>query len=391
MNATAAKYQSLVDSLESLKAELETPKRPGDSAPVIGLVLEGAGDLLRRSKAAPCEPSLIANVLSLISPAALKSWADAIEVNDVEQKFERAASHAVEAVLPDAEEDSSTLVGWAMHDLMTRDRLESAVVALEHAKRDDAKSLAVRIRTELARIDHQGRRAVASLTALNAERRAEAGLLDESARANAWWLTERSGIEDDQLVKVLGGEAAGVLGTAERRADQVVKTKRPRSPGFEELFRFDLGLSTIAEATVIRSQAAADPELKLALAAMAAGDEAIDELTRDEPSTVIQHYQDVPPPAAASSIDVVAERPDFKVLVFRSKAQVQVVVQPRRPDRFAAAAVHLAHEPNRPFPSVPGEHGLYFDLGKPERVSGTIARVVVKLTDGQSVTSEIRL
>lgn len=391
MNATAAKYQSLVDSLESLKVELETPKRPGDPAPVIALVLEGAGDLLRRSKAAPCEPALISKVLSLISPEALKSWADAIEVNEVEQKFERAASHAVEAVLPDSEDDASTLVGWAMHDLMTRDRLESAVVALEHAKRDDAKTLAARLRADLARIDQQGKHTVASLTALNAERRAEAGLLDETARTTAWWLTARSGIEDDHLVKVLGGEAAGTLGKAERRADQVVKAKRPRSPGFDELFCFDLGLLTPAEATVIRSQAAEDPELKLAMAAMAAGDEAIDELTRGEPSSVIQLHQNVPVAAQQSSIDVVAERPDFKVLVFRSKTQVQLVVQPRRQEHFAAAAVFLAHEPNRAFPSMPGEHGLYFDLGKPERVSGTIARVIVKLTDGQSVSAEVRL
>ena len=389
MIAPAQKYRSLVDELESLKVELENPKRPGDPAPVVSRVLEAAGDLLRRTSSAPCEPSLIATVLSLMPMAGLKSWSEGVEVHDVQQKLERAASHAVEAALPDSDDDASTLVGWAMQDLMARDRLESTLVALEASGRDDARALFISIREQLAPVDVAARRQVASLTALNTERRAEAGLLDAKCRSIAWWLTERSGIEDDGLVKVLGGEAKGTLGPAERRADQTVRARRPRSASFDELFRFDLGLSTPAEATVIRSQAEQDPELKLVMAAMAAGDEVIDELSAGEPSVL--RAAPVTARALLSTIDVVAERAEYKVLVFRSKAQVQVVVQPRRQDRFAAAAVYLAHEPTRALPSAPGEHGLSFDLGRPEKIAGAVARVVVKLSDGQSVSSEIRL
>jgi len=390
MTATAQKYRALIDELESLKVELENPKRPGDSAPVVSRVLEAAGDLLRRTTSTPCEPKLIQGVLSLLPGAGLKSWGEGVEVQDVQQKLERAASHAVEAVLPEADDDASTLVGWAMQDLMARDRLESALVALETAPREDAKALGARIRQQLTPVDAIGRRGVASLTALNTERRAEAGLLDARCRPQAWWLTERSGIEDDGLVKVLSGEAKGSLGPAEREADRTVRAKRPRSASFDELFRFDLGLSTPAETTVIRSQAEQDPELKLVLAAMAAGDEAIDEVTQGEPS-VLSSLSPAVSSEPKSTFQVVTERAEFKVLVFRSKAQLQVVVQPRHHDRFATAAVYLAHEPNRAVPSAPGEHGLYFDLGKPARTMGSVARVVVKLTDGQSISTEVRL
>ncbi len=387
MTATAQKYRALIDELESLKVELENPKRPGDPAPVVARVLEAAGDLLRRTVSSPCEPQLISSVLAMVPTAGLKSWSEGVEVHDVQQKLERAATHAVEAALPDADDDSSTLMGWAMQDLMARDRLESALVALEKSARDDAKKVSSGIRGQLAPIDAAARRTVASLTALNTDRRAEAGLLDANWRSDAWWLTERSGIEDDALVKVLSGEAQGTLGPAEHRADRTVRAKRLRSASFDELFRYDLGLSTPAEATVIRSQAAQDPELTLVLAAMAAGDEAIDELTEPTAKTT-------PLPVAAahsSSLEVVTERAEFKVLLFRSKAQLQVVVQPRRQDRFATAAVYLSHEPKRALPSSPGEHGLHFDLGKPERTVGSVARVVVKMTDGQSASSEIRL
>ncbi len=386
----AQKYRSLVDELESLKVELENPRRPGDPAPVVSRVLEAAGDLLRRTASTPCEPTLIRTVLALMPMAGLKSWGEGVEVPEVQQKLERAASHAVEAVLPDAAEDASTFVGWAMQDLMARDRLESALVALERSGRDDARVLFTSLRTQLTPVDAAGRKQVASLTALNTERRAEAALLDASCRDAAWWLTERSGIEDDGLVKVLGGEAKGTLGIAERRADKTVRAKRHRSASFDELFRFDLGLSTPAEATVIRSQAEQDPELKLVMAAMLAGDQAIDELAAGEP-TVLRTAPVTARPAASSTIDVVAERAEFKVLVFRTKAQVQVVIQPRRQERFATAAVYIAHEPTKPLPSAPGEHGLTFDLGRPEKVAGAVARVVVKLADGQSVSSEIRL
>jgi hypothetical protein len=87
---------------------------------------------------------------------------------------------------------------------------------------------------------------------------------------------------------------------------------------------------------------------------------------------------------------VVEENADFKVLVFRNPKAVQVVVQPRHPDRLAAAAVFRGADESRSVPSKQGPSGLEFDLGALERVRDTSARVVVKLADGQSKSVEVR-
>ena len=79
------------------------------------------------------------------------------------------------------------------------------------------------------------------------------------------------------------------------------------------------------------------------------------------------------------------------MLLFRSKKAVQVVDQPHRMDRLAAAAVYRSDEPDRPFPSAPGDMGIHFDLGAPERLVGVLARIVVKLVDGQTHAFEARL
>ena len=67
------------------------------------------------------------------------------------------------------------------------------------------------------------------------------------------------------------------------------------------------------------------------------------------------------------------------------------MIQPRQLNRLAAAAVYRSDQPDRPFPSSPGDMGLHFELGAAERLVGAAARVVVKLVDGQTHTFEIRL
>ena len=62
--STPAKYAARLTELEALHHELETGKRPGDGAVVVGLLLEAAGDVLRRSKA------LNATQAALVSPSA---------------------------------------------------------------------------------------------------------------------------------------------------------------------------------------------------------------------------------------------------------------------------------------------------------------------------------
>lgn len=395
MNATTReKYAARQTELEALKHELQDGKRPGGGAVVAGLVLEAAGDLLRRKKALGVSDAGIIAALSSIPETSLRAWGDGFEVQELSSKLKRAMSQAVEAAIPDSPEDGEAMARWAVQDLQARDRFESALVALEamgRSGRHDAKALGERLRAAARAADSSCRAGVASLTALNMVRRAEASLLDGECREQAWWYSERLGIDDDQLVQVLGGEKKGSLPPELKAPNAEVNRKRGRPVSFDDLLRFDLGVATPAEKEVIRRQAEVDPELKLSLAAMDAAEAAIAELTQDE--VVAPRIVPVSTPVERSSNtpEVVEERSEFKVLLFRSKKSVQVVVQPHRVDRLAAAAVYRSDDPDRAVPSAPGDMGLHFDLGAPERLAGVLARVMVKLVDGQTHSFEVRL
>lgn len=387
------KYFSRVDELESLKVELESNRRPGDPAPIVGRVLEAAGDLLRRRTAVTCDESVVLSALSVVTDTALKSWSDGVVVSEFGDKLRRAVSQAVEAAIPDSDEDGAAFATWVMQDLCSRDRFESALVALETLAargRGDARVLSERLRRAITDVDGSVRKAITSLTALNEGRRAEAQLLDTAPRAQAWWFSERSGPEDDLVVKVLGGEAAGTLPPALKSAHRVVTGKHERRITWDELFRFDMGLASPAEAAAIRSQASRDDEMKKILVALEQGERAIEELDASEVPAPLSAPVSVEPRSSASP-EVVVEREEFKVLVFRARQRVQVVVQPRRQDLMAAAALHLTDDPGRAMPSQPGEMGLHFELGVPEAVAGKTARLVVKLVDGSTVSSEVKL
>jgi hypothetical protein len=378
------KYAARVEELASLAVELEAGRRP-DPGPVAGRALEAAGDLLRRSVTLKADQAHVLASLGRIPVTALRTWAEGVDVADLRTRLQAAASQAVEAAIPDDDEAVGQLSGWAMQSLFSRDRLESALVALEQlAGRgpQELRAVAVGLRGAVDDLDAACRTLVTSFTALNPARRPEAALLDETARTRAWWFSARCGIEDDLLVAVLGGEKKGTLPRPERAASDVVMQKRARRISSDDLLRYDLGLGSPAERQAIQHAAEEDPELKLALAAMQAGEEAIEALDHDP------HTPPAPIPLPrtprADGPAVVEEHRDFKVLVFRNPKSVQVVVQPRHADRVAAAAVFRSDDDARAVPGRDGEHGLHFDLGAPERLVKVAARVVVKLSDGQS-------
>lgn len=391
--STTAKYAARLTELEALHHELESGKRPGDGAVVVGLLLEAAGDVLRRTKALNATQSAATKPLGVIPELALRSWCEGVSVEEIATKLKRAASQAVEAAIPDSPEAGEAMAQFAVQDLQARDRLESALVALEalgKSGRKDAQNLAARLRKAIGPVDKMCRASVASLTALNGTRRAEAALIDPEFRGQAWWYSERTGIDDDSLVQVLGGEVKGSMPSEFKSANSEVSRKRGRPVSFDDLLRFDLGLASPGEREVIRLQADADPELKLSLAAMDAAEAAIVEETASEVKSVAAAPV-FSPVERSSTPEIIEERAEFKVLLFRSKKNVQVVVQPHRLDRLAAAAVYRSDQPDHAFPSSPGDMGLHFDLGAPERLSGVIARIVVKMVDGQTHAFEARL
>jgi hypothetical protein len=389
--STREKYAARLTELEALQHELQGGKRSGDVAVVVGLLLEAAGDVLRRRSALGVTPARLSAPLQAIPEPSLRSWVDGVQVNELSAKLERAMSQAVEAAIPDSPEEGAAMAQFVVQDLQARDRLESALVALEALAalgRGDAQAHAQRLRQAVAPADERCRGGVASLTALNGPRRAEAALLDAEFRGQAWWFSERTGIDDDQLVQVLGGEAKGSLPAELMRVSTEVTRKRSRRVSFDDLLRADLGLATAAEREFIRRQAEVDPELKLSLAAMDAAEAAIVELSQDAAPAAAP--VSVPVERSAAPV-VIEERPDFKVLVFRSKRGVQVVVQPRDPHALAAALVQRSDEPERSFPSRRGEMGQHFELGPPEALAGVLVRVSVKLIDGQTDAVEVRL
>lgn len=389
-----SKYAARLTELEALHHELETGKRPGDGAVVVGLLLEAAGDVLRRTRALGATSATATRPLGSIPELALRSWGDGVAVLELAAKLKRAAMQAVESALPDSEESGEAMAQWAVQDLGARDRLESALVALEALAatgRKDAHALAARLRAAIGGVDKDCRCGVESLTALNGARRAEAALLDQEFRGQAWWYSERTGIDDDQLVKVLGGEVKGSMPAEFKSVNTEVSRKRGRPVSFDDLLRFDLGLASPGEKEVIRLQADADPELRLSLAAMDAAEAAIAEETADEVAAPQAAPVFTPVERPSNTPEIIEERAEFKVLLFRSKKSVQVVVQPHRLDRLAAAAVYRSDEPDRPFPSAPGDMGLHFELGPPDRLVGVLARIVVKLVDGQTHAFEVRL
>lgn len=388
------KYAARLTELEALHHELESGTRPGDGAVVVGLLLEAAGDVHRRRSALGAQGADLSKPLEAIPELSLRSWGDGVQVFELATRLKRASSQAVESALPDSAEEGEAMAQFAMQDLQARDRLESALVALETlagSGRRDAQALATRLRVAVAGVDQVCRACVISLTALNGARRAEAALIDQQFRGQAWWYSDRTGIDDDQLVKVLGGAVTGSMPAEFKSANTEVNRKRSRPVRFDDLLRFDLGLCSPGEKKAIQLQAQADPELKLSLAAMDAAEAAIEEETAGEVVALKAADPVFTPVERSQNFKIIEDRDEFKVLLFRSKKTVQVVVQPHQLDRLVAAAVYRSDEPERPVPSAPGDMGLHFDLGPPERLVGVVARVVVKLVDGQTHAFEARL
>lgn len=384
-----SRYEARATELAALRHEVEGDRRP-DLPVVVGLLLECAGDLLRRRASLGGEAPPVLEALAIIPGAALEAWGRGVDVAALRATLARAASRAVEAALPDEPEAGRALAQWALEDLRARDRLESALVALGAlggAGRVDARREEARLRAALAPVDAEARRRVPSLTALNGLRRAELGLLDAPVRAQAWWYADQSGLENDGLVQVLGGAARGTIAAEAQAADALVRGRRRRPIGFDELLRLDLGLASAAEREAVAAAARVDPELALALAAMRAADEGIDGPTSPEPTAApalgrgLGTEEDVP--------EVIDAHRSFQVLVFRRRDAVRLAVQPRGIERFAAAAVYRSERPGRPLPSRAGPLGLQFDLGAPG--GGATARVVVTLADGATHALEIPL
>lgn len=381
MNPTAylTRYLARVEELDALRTELQTPTRPGDPGPIVGRVLEAAGDVMRRSQKVPHDAAAVDRVLNSISAAALLSWEQGAALDALSLRLGRAADEAVESALPDASDDGHSFAAWALEGLSARDRLESALVALgrlEALGRKEAGETLARLAPKVAALDKKGRRSARALTTLNPARREEVALLDASVRERAWWYGELDSREHDGLVRALGGEGDAPKGVKERAASDVLEQRHRRKVSQDELFRYDLGIASPAEIAIIERQAKEDPELARALAAMADAERAIADL--DGPVTPPQKGAK---PERPPSVRVMEDRPEATVLLMRRKSRLVLMLQPHR-EKFAAAAVYLGNRAEKPLKGKSRADGLEYDLGAEDKLSGVQVRAVLKLTDG---------
>jgi hypothetical protein len=375
------RYLARVDELEALRQKLESQNSPSDPGPIVGRVLEAAGDVFRRSQKVPHDAAAVDRVLNLISAAALLSWEQGAALDGLAQRLSRTADEAVESALPDASDDGHSFAAWALEGLSARDRLESALVALKRLAalgRKEASEALTRLTPKVDALDKKSKRSARALTALNPARREEVALLDASVRARAWWYGELDSKEHDGLVRALGGEGDAPRGAAERAVSDLLEQRHRRKVNQDELFRYDLGIASPAEVAIIERQAKEDPELARALAAMADAERAIADLDGPPLKPV---KGDAPAKPSSPSVRVLEDRPEATVLLMRRKAKLVLVLQPHK-EKFAAAAVYLGARAEKPLKGRHRSDGLEYDLGAEEKLSGVQVRAVLKLNDG---------
>lgn len=390
------RHRARLGELTLLEAALGAREASSGVADLAGRTLDVAGALLRRSRASGVPLADVERVLRLIPTAAVETWARTVDLDELESRLRRAAEEAVEAILPESPEDRETWAAWAREGIEARDRLESQLVALQHRESMGfAADRAVRERfaQALVKKDAALRPRCRWLVGLNPWRRDERDALDPEHRANAWWFTDRA--ECDDLIALLAGElehSAHVHVCADCQRDllrvESVSAPRIRHVTADELWNDDLGLCTPQERAVIERHARTCGECAQALAALSEGEEAIREITepakrRTRPGLGLSGLNPMQGDQRArvrntEEPDVVADHADFRLLLFRRRERLRLLVQPRRAGRVAAAAVFLPDDPRRSLSARPGPDGFELDISESLRVRGAV-RVRVQL------------
>lgn len=356
-----------LEELQSLEGALQ---RATVEPEQVGRALAAAGSLLRRLNAARTDLSRIRNVLTRLPSDAVRVWSTGVEPSSIEARLHRATEEAMEAALPESNDEQDTWRAWAREGVEARDVLESQLVAMRFREglgfEGDAPSR-VRLGEGLLRQDRALKLRARWLVSLNEWRREERDLLDPEHRSNAWWFVERADCES--LLPALAGELtrAEHLRTCPQCRDDLqavrgINARRERHLSEDELWRFDLGMFTQQERAYLERHIQSCGECAQAVSALDVGEEAIRELTvpRTGTATVIDIRSRLRP--KLSEPEVLADNPHFRLLLFR-REQARVVVQPKGAHRLAAAALHFVEQPHRTIAARAGLDGIGFDVG----------------------------
>ena len=352
-----------------------------EEAELAGRALEACGHLLRRAARSGVAAGSIEGVLRALPSRGVEEWARSVDVAAIEARIWRAADEAVEARLPETPGDADTWAVWARQGLEARDALESRLVAMG-VREGLGFAAEMPVRERLAAALRAKDRALASTTrrlvGLNGWRRAMRDALDPEHRERAWWFTARADCDD--LLGVLAGEEPATEHV--ERCDEcqrdlararVADLPRTRHLSEDDLWNYDLGLLSPGERAYAERHARTCVWCGQALAALAEGEQEIAALSR----TAGPAIRTIDFPRARSGSDepeVLADDADFRLLLFRRRAALTLVVQPRREGLVAAASLEVA---GRTLHARPGPNGLEIHLDSAPR-----ERVTVRLRLG---------
>lgn len=387
-----------LEELKTLEVALGAKDASAGSAELAGRLLATAGALLRRTHEGGVAIGTLESALRRLPSAAVKAWVEGVDLAGLEARLRRASEEAVEAMLPESPEDRETWIAWAREGVEARERIEGQLIALRFRETlgfQGESTLCQRLAQQLELQDRALRMRSRWLVGLNAWRREERDALDAEHRATAWWFSDRADCDD--LIALLSGELneSRHLERCEHcQRDlarvEAVNAAHARHVSADELWNYDLGLCSAQERAFIEKHSRACGECAQALAALAEGEEAIRDLDNvgTAPGVVVSMDR-ARAKNASGEAEVVADHDDFRVLLFRRRDRMKLVVQPRRAGRVAAAAVYVADAPERALAARQGPDGLELDISDSLRVRGGVTVRVRLQGSAQDVEHDV--
>jgi len=307
-----------------------------------------------------------------------------VDAEALKADLQRGAEAAFEAVLAESESEAKEFEAWAMEALHGRDALEAALVGLAAWEAatgslgEAGKRLRERLGEKLARIDAHGSSLARRMVGINHARRAARDRLAPQYRERAWWFSSRA--ECDDLAALWkstdAGKASAHCPACARDRDNAKLAERP--PGAcateDELWRLDSDELPTARRRLLEKHARACSECALALQAVAVP---LFDAPETPPSPELGRPTSAPP-------EVVASRPEFKVLRFRGP-NARLVVEPAGGQRLLAAALKVGSTAAS-IDGVPSGGALELTL---KNTAGKRGMLRVELPGGRSVDLEV--
>ena len=318
---------------QALALKLSSAKHTRERFSVAGEILGAAGAQIRGGQQAAEGP------LKGLSRDDVEGWLSVVDAEALKADLQRGAEAAFEAVLAESESEAKEFEAWALEALHGRDSLEAALVGLvaweaaTGSLGESGKRLRERLAEKLARVDAQGSTLARRLVGINASRRAARDRLAPQYRERAWWYSSRAECDDlAALWKSTDASKSPHCPACARDRDNAKLADQP--PGAcateDELWMLDSDEMPTARRRLLEKHARACHECALALQAVAVP-------LFDSPET--PSTPELGRPASAPP-ELVASRPEFKVLRFRGP-NARLIVEPARGQRLLAAALKV--------------------------------------------------